>query len=76
MFSWIIFARASLKVLCVFWAPFVGQLVPCPGPWNDISMFCKNAIVGLQEVTRVLVFLFENSSTGTLKGWTVFCMDI
>ena len=72
----IIFALASLEVLCVFGARFLGQLVLCPGPWNDISMFCKNAIAGLQEGTRGSVFLFENGSSDALKGWTVFSMDI
>ncbi len=63
-----IFTRPSLKVLYVLGAPFVGQLVPWSGPWNDITVFCKNAVAGLQEDTRVSVFLFENDSIGALKG--------
>ena len=57
-----------MKVLCVFWARFVGQLVPCPGPGNEITMFVKNSIAGLQEGFRGSVVVFSNGSTDALKG--------
>ena len=36
MFVCIIFARPSLKVLCLFEVCFVAQLVHCPGHLNEI----------------------------------------
>ena len=60
--------------MCFWGARFVGQLVPCPGPWNDIAMFLKDAIVCLQEGTRGSVSLFENDLIDALNGSTDCCM--
>ncbi len=61
------FARNFLKVLCGLGARFVGQLVPCPGAENEISMSLKNAIAGLQEGIRGSVCVFVNGLADALR---------
>ncbi len=74
MFLGIACFMSFLKVLCVLWACFVGQLVPCTGSWNEASMFFKMSLPASRSAQEGQLLCLKTIRPMLWRGVQVFLL--